>query len=165
MRNLTPQAAVNCHRSAIALSRSTASACWGLLACAALVCAGCYDSEALVGRVRNDALRHRLEEVDLGSYAITMPRDPDTAETVEVEMKLFGAIARYKMQKVKQQLAEDDYLLRHRTLMAIRESSPEDFTQPDLTALRTRLLAAANSVFDEPVIQRVGFYEIRFLRQ
>lgn len=138
---------------------------WLLIPCAMLLTTGCYNSEALVERVRNDALRHRLEEIDLGSYGITMPRNPETSETIEVELKLFGSIARYKKSKAKKQLKREDFLLRHRTLMAIRNSTPEDFTEPDLTALRTRLLEAANSVLDEPTIQRVGFHEIRFLRQ
>ncbi|MEM6331148.1 MAG: flagellar basal body-associated FliL family protein [Planctomycetota bacterium] len=126
---------------------------------------GCYNGDALVDRVRNDALRHRLEEIDLGRYSITMPQDMETSETVEVEMHLFGSIARYKQKAVDELLDADQPMLRHRAVMAVRTSGPEDFTDPDLTDLRGRLLEAVNGMLEEPAVQSVGFREIRFVRR
>ena len=37
--------------------------------------AGCYDGDALVQRVRDRSIRTRLEEVDLGEFRVTLPRD------------------------------------------------------------------------------------------
>ena len=136
-----------------------------LCVAAVLPCAGCYSGDALVERVRKDALRNRLEEIELGQFTITMPRDPKTSETVEVEMRVFGSLARYKQDEVTERLEEQDYLLRHQTLMAIRESTADDFTDPDLTALRKRLKSIANGLLEEPAIQSVGFHEIRFIRR
>lgn len=126
---------------------------------------GCYSQTALVERVRNDAMRNRLEEMDLGTYSLTMPRDPATTETVEIEMQLFGTLAHYRVKEVQEQLEAKDYLLRHATLMAIRKSLEDDFADPDLVALRGRLLAATNGLLDEPSVQKVGFHNIRFTRQ
>lgn len=125
---------------------------------------GCYNGDVLVERVRHDALRHRLEEVDLGHYNVTMPRDEVTTETVEVAMHLFGSLARYRQAEVESRLEEKNYLLRHATLMAIRTSPPEDFTDPDLEKLRRRILDTTNSMLEEPSLQSIGFHEIRFIR-
>ncbi len=125
---------------------------------------GCYNGDALVDRVRNDALRNRLEEIDLGRYAITMPRNPDTHETTEVEMQIFGSLARYKQKEVVSLLESKEPELRHGAVVAVRQSTADDFTDPDLTALRTRLLEAVNGIIGEPTVQSVGFHQIRFLR-
>lgn len=134
-------------------------------ACALLGLTGCYNGDVLVDQVRHDALRHRLEEVDLGRYSLTMPRDPATTATVEVELHLFGSLPRYRQKEVEECLEEKSYRLRHDTLLAIRESAPEDFTDPDLASLRSRLLAVTNSLLDEPSVKSVGFHEVRFTRQ
>ncbi|MEM6799148.1 MAG: hypothetical protein AAF589_06510 [Planctomycetota bacterium] len=125
---------------------------------------GCYNGDALVDRVRNDALRYRLEEVDLGEYRVTMPRNLDTGETVEVAMHLFGSLARYKQPEVEQMMEKDESLLRYRTVVAVRESTHDDFTDPDFLALRGRLLEAVNGLLPEPAVQSVGFRNIRFMR-
>lgn len=128
-------------------------------------CGGCYSDNALIDRVRHDAMRNRLEELDLGRYSLTMPRNPTTTETIEVEMHLFAAVARYRLREVEAVLEQKRYLLRHASLMAIRKSSPDDFTDPDLTALRERLLAATNGLLKESPLQSIGFHDIRFTRQ
>ena len=135
-----------------------------LVGCALVLTVGCYSGEVLVDRVRNDALRLRQEEVDLGRYTVTMPRDPATTEIVEVEMRVFGSLARYQQADVQAQLEEKEFLLRHGALMAIRNSSLADFSEPDLTTLRTKLLAVANGLLEEPNLRKVGFHEIRFVR-
>lgn len=134
----------------------------GLL-CACLV-SGCYSSAELLQRVRNDAMKNRVEEIDLGRFSITMPRDQTLAETLEIDMHVFGTIARYKREAVELQLAEDEHLFRHRTLMAIRDTTAEDFTDPDLEEFRKKILTAANSVLEEPTIKQIGFHEVRFMR-
>lgn len=125
---------------------------------------GCYSREALVQRFRNDAMKHRVEEIDLGRFSVTMPRDPTLAETVEIDMHIFGTLARYKRDETEDQLEQDQHLFRHRTLLALRESSSEEFTDPDLVKFREKILAAANSVLEEPTIQSIGFHEVRFMK-
>lgn len=136
-----------------------------LVAAALAASTGCYDGAALVDRVRNDALKNRMEEVDLGRYSITMPRDVATTETVEVEMHLYGSLPRYRRAEVEGRIEEQGYRLRHETLMAVRGSPLEDFTDPDLAALRERLLATTNNLLQEQSLQSVGFHEIRFTRR
>ncbi|MEN1679539.1 MAG: hypothetical protein AAGJ46_08090 [Planctomycetota bacterium] len=147
------------------MRRPTATAAQLFALVAGLSSTGCYSGSTLVERVRNDAMRNRLEELELGTYSLTMPRDPATTETVEIELRLFGTLARYRVDEVEKQLEEKDYLLRHATLMAIRKSLDDDFADPDLAALRGRLLAATNALLDEPSVQKVGFHMIRFTRQ
>jgi len=135
-----------------------------LVGSALLLASGCYNGEVLTDRVRKDALRLRQEEVDLGRYSVTMPRDAATAETIEVELEVFGSLARYQRAKVEKQLEDKAFLLRHGAVMAIRNSTGDDFTEPDLTTLRTKLLTVANGLLDEPTLQKVGFHNIRFIR-
>lgn len=135
------------------------------MACvAAPLLTGCYDPQGLVERVRNDAIRTRIEEVDLGKFVITMPRDLGPEGMTEVSFHAFGATARYKREETEELLAEREFLVRHAILLAVRESTPEDFGDPDLANLRQRLLAATNDTLEESPLESVGFYDIRFVR-
>lgn len=125
---------------------------------------GCYSGEEMVENVRDQVLRDRLEEVDLGTYRLTMPKNPKTTEITEVQMHVFGSTARYLRKDVMQQIEQRQFELRHKTLLTVREAKPEDFVDPDLIKLRQRLITVANEVLAESPIKQVGFYEIRFVK-
>ena len=132
------------------------------LALAALsVCPGCYDGRAIVERVRTTALRNRLEEIDLGTFRTTMPRDAKTNAFTEIELHIFGTVQRYQVQSIQTQLGDDDYRLRHEALIAIRDATPEELAEPDLTELRTRLEQVVNQILDDAPIKSIGFYDMR----
>lgn len=138
---------------------------WGVACCAVACCfTGCYDSELLIQRARDKAVRSRLEEIDLGTFRVTLPRNSVTADMTEIDVHMFGKMPHYKISGAEKELEEKAYLLHDRTLAKLREFDQRDLIDPDLKKLRTELLATVNSVLDEPSVKEVGFYDMRFIR-
>lgn len=138
-----------------------------LLAAAAIGSAlltGCYNPDTLIQRVRDRAIRTRLEELDLGKFRVTLPRDPVTSGTTEVDLHVYGELPRYKVAKTRNEFEDKAYLLHDKTLTVLREIDPKHLSDPELKVIRARLLATVNGVLDEPTIDSVGFYDLRFIR-
>jgi hypothetical protein len=131
------------------------------LLAACFLAGGCYDSKVLLEQVQSDALRNQLHEVDLGYYHTTMPRNPATRTYTEMELRLFGMVPQYRVGAIEKQLQSDGYRLRFETLAAIRESSEEELTEPDLTRLRARLTEVANNVLDDAPFKSIGLEDFR----
>lgn len=125
---------------------------------------GCYDGEELARRVRQKAIRTRVEEIDLGAYRVTLPRDPYSGEMTEVEVGLFGESSRYRLNEIEKTLKTHDAAVRDQTLRVLRQATPEELADPDLGGLRKRLLASMNEVLDDEPLDRLGFRHVRFLR-
>ena len=134
-----------------------------LLLIAGFTCIGCYDGEQLVELARAEAIRTRLEEVDLGTYRTTMPRDAVTASVTEMEFRVFGNVPRYRIPEIEEQLETEGYRIRYATLTALRQAAPEDLADPGLTVLRERIAEVANEILKEGAIDSVGFADIRFV--
>ncbi len=132
-----------------------------LLGVAAL--SGCYDEKRLVEEVRKKAIRSRLEEVDLGSFRTTLPRDILTAARIEVELELFGTEVRYKIPEIKKGVDEQGHRLRQAVLVAIRQMTPEEMDDPGLGELRQRLLHVVNSELSETPVKELGIRKVRFI--
>ena len=128
-----------------------------------LACAGCYDGQQLIEQVRDEAIRMQLEEIDLGTYRTTMPRDTATATFTDMQFRIFGNVPRYRMEAIQRQLEEDTYRLRHETLAAVREATHDELTDPDLTKLRQRLANVVNGLLADSPIDSIGFADVRFL--
>lgn len=142
----------------------TAVALTGAAAALLLTAAGCYDGQVLVDRARHDALRTRIETIDLGKYAVTMPNSHVALGMTEVQVEPFGRTVRYKLDDLGDQIEENEYLLRHAVVMTVRSSEPEDFADPDLKRLRDRLLEAVQDALGNDAIQSIGFNQVRFVR-
>jgi hypothetical protein len=136
-----------------------------ILLAAVLVSPGCYDGKVIIERVRSAALRNRLDEVDLGAFRTTMPRDPTTNALAEIEIHIFGTAPRYRVESIEKQLEGDDYWFRHETLLAVRNASLEELAEPDLTKLRQRIEQVANHILDDAPIKSIGFYDVRITYQ
>jgi flagellar basal body-associated protein FliL len=148
-------------------SRKTHRRLWLLrltLLGAAVACTGCYDGEKILRRARNDAIKTRLEEVDLGEFRVTLPQDPKNNEMTEVVLHVFGSSVRYRIAAIKRRLEDEEFLLRQAILEAIRNTTNEDLADPRLTLLRDRLLAAVNSVLDDKPVESIGFHDVRLVR-
>lgn len=137
---------------------------FALLAVASCVVSGCYDGDTLVQRVRDRSIRTRLEEIDLGTFRATLPRDEVSSEVTEIDLHLFGEMPRHKIDQVEDQLEEKAFLLHDKTLAALRELDREDLTHPDLPELREKMLLTVNGVLDEPLIEAIGIHDLRFIR-
>lgn len=125
---------------------------------------GCYDGEELVERVRKKAIRTRLEEIELGEFRVTLPRDEATGEMVEVDLRVFGQSQRYKINEIEDELELERPLLEDRLLTTLRSTSRRDLAEPDLTTLRERLLAVSNELLTNQPLEAIGFYDVRFIR-
>jgi phage-related protein len=136
------------------------------LAVAALGAAslGCVDGDKLVARVRNNAIRTRIDEVELGSYKVTLPRNFPTGEMTEVEVRLYGETLRYKINEIEDELKQKAPVFEDHTLKVLRETTRQELADPDLTRLRARLLESMNATLTGAPLTALGFYEVRFLR-
>jgi hypothetical protein len=133
------------------------------LAAGVVSCIGCYDSSVLVERMHSNATRSQSHEIDLGTYRTTMPRDRDTNAFVEMELRMFGTAPQYRIAAIKKQLKADGYLLRAATIAAMRETSPQELAEPDLSHLRERLTQVANHVLTDAPLQSIGFEHVRIV--
>jgi hypothetical protein len=136
-----------------------------LLMAGALLAApgGCYNSELLVERARNAAMRARLEEVPLGYFRTNLPRDVNAGAPIEVELDLFVTTKRYRIPGVERQLRHEKCRLRQAMLAAIRLTTAAEMSDPQLTALRERLSGVAKQFFVDPPIDGLGIRQIRFI--
>src|SRR5689334_3574209 len=97
---------------------------------------GCYDGNELLKQAQSKALSTTLAEVDLGSFQTTLPRDPATGHYMAVDLHIFGTVPRSRLSTVQRQLEDDEYLMRHETLAAVRQSTSEELSDPTFTKLR-----------------------------
>jgi hypothetical protein len=136
---------------------------WSLAAIlsSAGLCAGCYNSEALVEHARSVALNTRLAEVDLGKYHTTLPRDPQTGLFTELDLHIFGNVPRYRVPEIEIQLKTEEYRLRHEMLAALRRSTRDELAEPNLTKLRARIEKVINSMLDQAPVKSIGFFTFR----
>lgn len=130
----------------------------------ALLAPGCYEPEAMIERVRNDAIKTRLEEIDLGLFHVTLPLDQRNNEMTEVFLHVFGTSVRYRIDTIKKKLTEEEHLLKQSILVALRETTNEDYAEPRLLKLRSRIIQAVNGVLGDTPVERVGFYDIKLVR-
>lgn len=131
---------------------------------AAIALTGCYNSEQLIAKTRNRAIRTRIDEVELGAFRVTLPRDDASGEMTEITVRLFGESERYKINEIEADLANRGPQIEDSAIRTLRETPREDLAEPDLRKLRSRLLAAINEELTEAPLRAIGFYEVRFTR-
>lgn len=124
---------------------------------------GCYDSELLIERARNAAMRARLEEVPLGYFRTNLPREVNAGAPIEVELELFVTTKRYRIAGVERQLRHESCRLRQAMLAAIRQTTAAEMADPKLKALRERLAVVAKKFFVDPPIDGLGIRQVRFI--
>jgi hypothetical protein len=105
-----------------------------------------------------------LAEVDLGAFHTTLPRDPNSVSLTELKLHIFGTVARYRVPEVQKQLKTESYRLRHETLTAVRQATPEELAEPSLAKLRKRIASIVNGIFAESPVKAIGFYEFSMRR-
>jgi hypothetical protein len=135
-----------------------------LASCAAILCGGCYDGQALVEAARSTALKTRTAEVDFGKFQTTLPRDPKTKSFTDVQLHIFGTVPRYRVPEIESQLKAELYRVRHETLQAVRTTTRDELAEPSLTQLRERIEEVVNEILVDSPVKSIGFYEVS-LRQ
>ena len=134
-----------------------------LLLCLSIT--GCFNGEALVAQARANASSTLREEVDLGKYTVTLPRPVDASTTVTLKMHVFANVAKRDVPKIEEQLEERKYLLRHKTIMKLRQAAPEDLADPALTTLRSSVADVTKQILSAAPIDSIGFYRFEVLEQ
>ncbi len=136
-----------------------------VVSCVALAMPGCYNSDQMIERARNSELATRLEEVDLGTYRVTLPLDETTGARTELVLRLVGTARRYRIGDIEQRIESQRFLLRQRTITAARQTAPEELADPQMTALRERLFAVTNEVLAEHSIDALAIAELLIIPQ
>lgn len=129
------------------------------------VAGGCYDGQELVELAQAEAMRTRLDEVDLGRFHTSLPRNPNGNSVTEIEFEIFASAARYRVPTIEERLERERFRLRSETLRAVRQASPEELTEPDLASLKGRIASVANEILEDNLIQAVGFKSFRLMYQ
>lgn len=133
------------------------------IALALLSVAGCYDSQSLLEEARNQAIRTRLDEVNIGYFRTTLPRSAVDDSPMEVEVDLFGTGIRYKLPEIEATLEQNEYRLRQAVLVALRQTTSAEVADPNLTTFRERLLLVVNQELGETPVESIGFRTVRFI--
>lgn len=134
-----------------------------LIALATVATTGCYDSKRLIEAARNKAIQTRLDEVDLGEFRTTLPRDHADSSAMEVVVDLFGTVPRYKIPVVQEVIDRDEYRMRQAVIIALRKTTANEIADPHLTTFRERLLTVVNAELGETQLESLGFREVRFI--
>lgn len=137
-----------------------------LIGClATLALPGCYNSGQMIERARNSALATRLEEVDLGSYRITLPLNESTGSRTELVLELVGTARRYRTGDIEKRVESQRFLLRQGTIAAARLTTPQELADPQMTDLRKRLLEVTNAVLGDDAIDSLAISELLIIPQ
>jgi hypothetical protein len=118
---------------------------------------GCYDGREMVDRVLQRIADDHLAEVDLGTYQITLPRSDDDPLVTSIRLEIVGAVERRNARAVTRELAEVETSLRHATILALRQSERSELLEPDLKALRHRIMTVTAEHIREAPIRSIAF--------
>ena len=134
-----------------------------VLAAATAGLTGCYNADALIQQRREVVKLMRLEEVNLGTFRITLPPAAGASTHGVVEFEAFGQVANQHREDVEISLEQRGPELRHEMLMAIRQMSLEQLEEPSLQSLRQEVGKVVNEPLEGELVQRVGFYHFSFM--
>ena len=82
-----------------------------------------------------------------------------------LDLELFGTVPQYRIPAIEKQLKADGFKLRHDTLVAIRQTTDDELSEPNLGQLRNRLMKVANGVLEGGPIQSIGVENIRIVEK
>ena len=133
--------------------------CWPLFC---LPLAGCFDVDAMLDARRQVAILSRLEEVDLGTFRLTLPRPAQSTQMAEIQFHAFGQVANRDLGDVTKALETHGTELRHRLLLAARQLDLQDIEQAELDLLRNQIATVFNETLPSEPLQSVGFYRFEY---
>src|SRR5690606_8356018 len=96
-----------------------------------------------------------LVEIDLDSHSITVT-DAATSSTWRVDFKLYGLAAPEDEQELATLLPRISKRLRERIDTVIRESDPNDLTEPGLGLIKRKISAKVNEALGKPLLRGVA---------
>lgn len=102
-----------------------------------------------------------LVEIDLDSHSITVT-DAATGSTWRVDFKLYGLAAAADEQELATLLPRISKRLRERIDTVIRESDPNDLTEPGLGLIKRKISAKVNEALGKPLLRGVAINDFFF---
>jgi hypothetical protein len=103
-----------------------------------------------------------MDEIDIGKFRITLPREPGAPGGGVVEFHAFGQVARRDYDEVAAALKLNEPELRYKVLLLVRDITRKDLDEPKLQNLRDNIAKIANSGLEERLVKNVGFYSFTF---
>lgn len=131
-------------------------------ACVLLPLAGCYDTAALLKARQDSRDLLQMDEVDLGSYRITLPHTLGEATDNLIDFHVFGQVTRGDRQAIDDALQMRGAELRAKMLVEVRSMDPRTFEEAKLATLRKAIAAVINDTLGRRVVKQVGFYRFSF---
>jgi hypothetical protein len=122
-----------------------------------LTLGGCYDGQALVARISQRVADDQRAEIDLGVYQVTLPRGPSEPVATTIKLEVVATVHRQNASQIKRQLHAVRTHLRHATILALRQSPPEDLLEPRLTKLHERIEGATEEHLTAAPIESIAF--------
>ncbi|MBL9164114.1 MAG: hypothetical protein JNL18_15400 [Planctomycetaceae bacterium] len=137
---------------------------WSSVVMALLTCAlaGCYDTAALVKARQDSRDLATMEEVDLGSYRITLPHELGVATDRLIDFHVFGHVTRGDRQAIDDALRMRGAELRAKMLIEVRAMDPHTFEEAELGTLRKSIAEVINGTLGRQVVKHVGFFRFSF---
>jgi hypothetical protein len=118
---------------------------------------GCYDGQAMVARISQHVWDDRREEVDLGVYQVTLPREAGDLLATTVRLEVVATIHRQNAREFKRQLKEVQAHLRHATILTLRSCKRETLLEPALATLHERIEATTAKYLTAAPIESIAF--------
>ena len=136
---------------------------WGAI-CSVVIAAnlGCYDAAVLMKARQESHNLVQLDEVDLGTYRITLPHTLGESIDCVVDFHVFGEVMKGDRAALDAVLQMRVAELRSSMLVAIRAMDDRTFEEPKLTSLRKSIADVVNGVVGRRAVKSVGFYRFSF---
>ena len=128
-----------------------------LLSLSTIGLCGCYDGQAMIERITQRVSDDHREEIDLGSYQVTLPRLSDDAVATTVRLELVATSHRQLADKFKRQLEDVRPHLRHATILTLRACRREELLEPDLAMLHERIETTTEKFLTAAPIDSIDF--------
>ncbi len=128
-----------------------------LIAAAVVAVGGCYDAADLVAQAKEKASLKQLEEIDLGEFSVTLPREEGSTTIVAVRIHPFANVSKQRVHVISEQLGKLRPALRHKVILAVRKATPEELIEPELIRLQERVRRVAITELDAAPIHSIGF--------
>ena len=134
-----------------------------LVLCGTSWMTGCFDAEAMIDSRKKMVQLTRLEEVDLGSFRVTLPYQPQSNYSFVVDFHAFGRVTHSNYKKVTRIIERRGPELKHRMLIAVRELELQELQEPTLDTLRINIEQVVNEALVDHPMQAIGFYRFSLL--
>lgn len=134
------------------------------MACALLMVVGCSDSQVSLGiaEIERGRIREQLVEVSLGEFSVPIPVGEPVSQGVVrqknlllLRFSLWALVAPDDTARVERLMKRNAGAIRDRVIVTCRSAPLDDVQDPNMAALRSRLLDQLLPLFEGNLLRRV----------